>query len=174
MRTCPIGAVLVTAWPLLTAGCLEPTTRLNAPPQGSSAYPNAMQDTYVYMVDQGMMHDLSVSDVHFVPHTSQLNGTGVRRLNRYAELLEGVGGAIHLDSVEDDEALTSARVACVSAYLSSSGLNMSNVKVEAGLPRGRGLAAPSALRILAEGTVDDTKQSGGGGSTPSAASSSSK
>jgi hypothetical protein len=125
-----------------------------------------MQDMYVYMVDQGMMQDLSVSDIHFLPHTAQLSGLGVRRLNRYAELLEGVGGSVHLDSSPDNAELEQARVACVTAHLASSGLNMSNVKVEAGLSQGRGMDAPSALKVLAEGTVDDSKKeaaSGGSG-----------
>jgi hypothetical protein len=165
MRHCPLGAALLSVWPIMTAGCLDPSTRLNAPPQGHTDRPNEMQDQYVYMVDNGMMHDLCVSDVHFVPHTAQLNGLGVRRVSRYAELLEGYGGTVHLDTVETDQTLNQARVSAISTHLASAGLNMNNVKVETGLPQGRGLDAPSALRILAEGTADDAKASGSSTST---------
>jgi len=177
MRNCPHcsrKAALLFAWPMLTAGCLDPSTRLNAPPQGSSERPNELQETYVPMVDNGMMHDLSVSEIHFIPHTAQLSGTGVRRLNRYGELLEGYGGTIHLDTVCVDETLNQARVQSVSTYLASTGLNMTNVKVETGLPQGRGMDAPAALRVLAEGTAPDGEAKASGGSAkPSSSGSSS-
>ena len=161
MRHRLLGAALVSVCPILT-GCLDPTTRLNAPPQGHTARPHEMQDQYVYMVDNGMMHDMCVADVHFVPHTAHLSGLGVRRLNRYAELLENYGGTIHLDTVETDEQLQRDRVSAISTHLASAGLNMNNVKVETGMARGRGLDAPAAMRVLAEGTVDDADKSGSG------------
>ena len=167
MRHRSLGAALLSVWPIMTAGCFDPATRLNAPPQGHTSRPNEMQDQYVYMVDNGMMHDLSVSDVHFVPHTAQLSGLGVRRLNRYAELLEGYGGTVHLDTTESDQSLNQARVSAITTHLASTGLNMNNVKVQTGLPQGRGLDAPTAQRVLSEGTVDDTKDSGSSASKSS-------
>lgn len=167
MRHRPLGAALVSVCPILITGCLDPSTRLNAPPQGASPRPNEMQDQYVYMVDNGMMHDLCVADVHFVPHTAHLSGLGVRRLNRYAELLESYGGTVHLDTVEANEQLKQARVSAISTHLASAGLNMSNVRVETGMAQGRGLDAPSAIRVLAEGTVDDADKGSAGGGVPS-------
>lgn len=173
LRSSPFWVVLVAAWPMWTAGCLDPSTRLNAPPQGSTERPNQMQDQYVYMTDNGMMYDMCVSDIHFIPHTSSLSGLGVRRLNRYAELLEGYGGSVHLDTICDDETLNQARLQSINTHLASAGLNMNNVKVERGTAQGRGFDAPTALRVMAEGTVDDTK-AGGGGAAKSGASGSSK
>jgi hypothetical protein len=104
-------------------------------------------------------------------------GTDV--VNRYAELLRSESGsetpptrAVHLDTLEGNPELNQARVAAVNSYLASTGLNLNNVKVETGLPQGRGFDAPTALRVLAEGTVDDTE--GGPGAAKSGASAPSK
>src|SRR5438552_657937 len=52
------------------AGCGHPDqTQLNAPPQGAAPCHPAIADYYAYHNDQGMMADMSIADIHFLPHT---------------------------------------------------------------------------------------------------------
>jgi hypothetical protein len=99
-----------------------------------------------YMVDNAMLYDMSVGDVHFVPHSAQVNSLGARRLNRYAELLQGIGGTVHYDGGPGDDPLTQSRVATIRDYLATAGLDMKSVTVEAGVSRGRGARASDAIK----------------------------
>jgi len=131
---------------LLAVGCQGPAQRLNSPPQGASDRPSPLQADMNYMVDNAMLYDMSVGEVHFVPHTSQVNSLGTRRLNRYAELLQGIGGTVHYDGGASDDPLTESRVTTIKEYLATAGLDMKSVTVEAGLSRGRGARASDAIR----------------------------
>src|SRR5688572_4073256 len=79
----------------LAAGCSEHGERLNAPPQGHTCFQHESQERYVPMTDNAMLADMSMSPVHFVPHQSELNGTGMRRIKRYAEIMKIYGGTLH-------------------------------------------------------------------------------
>ena len=131
---------------LLAVGCQGPAQRLNSPPQGASDRPSPLQADMNYMVDNAMLYDMSVGEVHFVPHTSQVNSLGTRRLNRYAELLQGIGGTVHYDGGATDDPLTESRVTTIKEYLATAGLDMTSVTVEAGLSRGRGARASDAIK----------------------------
>jgi hypothetical protein len=148
-----IGVVLIA---LVAMGCNQPTERLNAPPQGPSQHPHQLQGPMAHEVDNALMYDLSVADIHFVPHTTQLSGLGVRRLNRYAELLAPYGGTIHLETTETDETLIADRIETVTTFLAKAGLDMAQVEVKPGLTQGRGVPGEDALLILDQGTVDET------------------
>ena len=63
-----------------------------------------------YMVDNAMLHDMSLADIHFVPYTAELSGTGIARLDRMAVLLDTYGGVIRYDTVLTDEALILKRL----------------------------------------------------------------
>jgi hypothetical protein len=145
---------------LLAGACQEPTRRLNAPPQGASNTPHPMQNDMNYMVDNALLEDMCVSDIHFVPHTNQINSLGARRLNRYAELLLNIGGTIHYDTSERDEGLVDARVETVREYLVDAGADLSKVQVVPGLPRGRETRATGAIQTMEKGAS--------GGGSPSA------
>lgn len=156
MRTCSYGVVALVGAGLLTSwGCEGPSKRLNAPPQGASTERSDMQDQYTFMVDNAMLYDMSVADIHFVPHTAKLNSLGARRLNRYSQLLDGIGGTIHLDSALTDEELVEQRRSEIEHFLAAAGLNMEEVTVSTGLPQGRSIDAIEAMRIRQEGTTYD-------------------
>lgn len=159
-----IGVLFIS---LGAMGCNEPGKRLNAPPQGPSQEPHQLQAPMTHQVDNALMHDLSVADIHFVPHRTELSGLGVRRLNRYVDLLAPYGGTIHVETTETDEVLISQRIETVEAFLAKAGLDMNEVHVKSGLTQGRGTPGEDALLILDKGTVDQT--TGYSGSSPQSA-----
>ena len=69
---------LVVMAVVVVAGCEQPVERLNAPPQGQTDRPSQLQEDYVRMADNAMLADRSMSAVHFVPGTNELNSLGVR------------------------------------------------------------------------------------------------
>ncbi len=179
MKTClGWGSILLGVWVGTCGGCTGPSQRLNAPPQGPSAQPSDLQDPYVFMVDNGMLYDMCLAEVHFIPHTADINGLGARRLSRYGELLKDSGGTIHLETEATDDILTAARIGTIQEYLASTGLDMTQVTIKAGLPRGRAIEATAAIRIKTEGTVNDyagkssTSGAPSSGSAPTGSSSS--
>ena len=117
--------------------------------------PSDLEGYYTFMVDNAMLYDMCIADIHFVPHMADVNGLGVRRLARYSELLRGRGGTIHLETTSTDDELTETRLEKVNDFLAASGLDMANVTVKLGLPRGRPVEAVDAIRIKQEGTVND-------------------
>lgn len=131
------------------AGCEKPPMRLNAPPQGNSENPSTLQESFVYMVDNAMLEDLSMADVHFVPHLAELNGNGARRLERYAKLLTVYGGTIRYTSTRGGEALTAQRLESIGKYLATTGIAPDRVKVTEGLPGGVGMSAREAIAAKA-------------------------
>ena len=142
-------------------GCSGPSKRLNAPPQGQALETSMLQDYYTFMLDNAMLYDMCIADLHFVPHTAEINGLGARRLEGYSRLLKDRGGTIHLETISTDDQLTEARIKNVSDFLASSGLNPSDVMVEVGLPRGRAIEAAEAVRIKQEGTANDLETASG-------------
>ena len=139
-----VGIALGTAVVLGAGGCAEPAKRLNAPPQGASAHPSEMQETFVPMTDNELLSDMSISSMHFVPHQAELNTTGVRRLTRYAEILKCYGGTLKYDGVDEAD-LTRARLARINDFLACSGVPQDKFKVEAGLAGGAGGRADEAI-----------------------------
>lgn len=113
------------------------------------------------MVDNAMLHDMTVADLHFVPHTGELNGTGVARLTRMAHMLDVYGGTVRYETFESNEDLLNLRLAHVHEFLASTGCDMERVEVRVMLSGGRSLRAKEAIRIMEEGTVNDTAESGG-------------
>lgn len=133
----------------LTAGCYPAASRLNAPPQGESPRPSPLQEPYAYMVDNAMIADMAMADIHFVPHSAELNSLGARRLDRYAALLEIYGGTLHYDTGLTDEELVKARIGRMKDFLATTGIPADKIDVEEGLASGRGLIAPEAIVIRA-------------------------
>lgn len=148
---------------LLTAGCEGPTERLNAPPQGHSDHPAELQDNYVRMADNAMLAERSMSPVHFVPETSELNSLGARRLNRYATLLKVYGGPLHYDGVEDRDELAEQRLERIEQYLVSAGVGPDFFTVDRGSAGGRGMKGTESSEIhsgmtAGEKTVQTSQQ----------------
>ena len=128
-------------------GCSETPERLNAPPQGHSNRQHSSQEHYVPMTDNALLADMSMSPVHFVPHQSELNSTGVRRLRRYAEIMKIYGGTLHYDGIGEEDALLKDRMNRIEMYLVSAGLERKNFSVEPGLAGGAGMRADEDIQI---------------------------
>ena len=138
---------------LLNTACDVPDKqRLNSPPAGYAEPPHPMAANYAYHNDQGLLADLSIADIHFVPHTAELSGVGEARLERYAELLAHSGGTIHYDSSLPDKILLDARLAAANAFLCDAIPGMKPIKVAMGGAGGRGMttAEASAAKAVAK------------------------
>lgn len=144
MSAAVIGVLLVMG---AATGCGDPHQRLNAPPQGESTGPRPeWGNYYTYHNDQGMLADMSIADIHFVPHTAKLSGTGVARLERYAELLEGQGGTLCYETqMTPDTDLVEARLATAREFLSQAGCGAETIQVVMGGAGGRGMTGKEAL-----------------------------
>ena len=150
---------------LLLAGCLKLDNRLNSPPQGASDRPSPMAEQYTFMNDNALLAEMSMSPVHFVPNRADLNGSGLRRLNRYIELLKQYGGTLHYDGVSDPEALAKERMERIRGYLAQAGVDAKSCPVELGLAGGTGMRGTEAseIRKFADFTPDQAKLQGKGG-----------
>jgi hypothetical protein len=144
--------------------------RLNSPPQGaepasSETMPELVtKSAFVYMGDNAMLSDMTISDIHFVPHTTELNGLGAKRLERYATLLEHYGGMLHYDTKIEDEDVTDKRLAHIREFLATAGLGADDITVERGISGGTGLPAAEAILIVKRTRTPDP--SAGPGSKP--------
>lgn len=101
---------------------------------------------YANMVDNAILHDMSIADFHFVPHTSELSGTGVARLDRMGPLLDTYGGTVRYETQATDEVLVQARLDHVREYLTVVGCDMDRIELRAMLSGGRGMSAVHTLR----------------------------
>jgi hypothetical protein len=140
-------ALCLGVWVFGVWGCVaqDKSERLNAPPQGAGrAHPKWAQ-LYVYHNDQGMMADRCICDIHFVPHTPDLSGAGVVRLERYAELLAMTGGTLNYDTAIQDTGLVDARVQVAKDFLAEAMPSTQEIDVVVGLAGGRGLTAQEAI-----------------------------
>lgn len=131
----------------LWAGCQDPPSRLNAPPQGPSSHTHKMQDQYTYMNDNALLAEMSMSPAHFIPNRPDISGLGYRRLTRYAELLQQYPGTLYYDGTSDPEPLANERMERIRAFLAEAGVDPNLVKVELGLAGGRGMRATEAIAI---------------------------
>lgn len=118
---------------------------------------------FTYMVDNAILHDMSISDIHFIPHSNELSGTGVFRLDRMAPLLNTYGGIVRYETIETDKERLKARISYVEEYLSVVGCDMENIEVKIMLSGGRGMSASKALAGLEE--VEDADEIGDDGVT---------
>lgn len=163
--------VLVAA--IALTGCNQPkAARLNAPPHGYAEKTVDSQGTFVYMTDNALLADMSVSDMHFLPHRAKLTTLGRERVCRLAQLVEAHGGSIRLSSDLADEPLVNQRLETVRELLAKSGLTLGTDTVVLDLPGGEGIRAGDALAIRAEAAKLPVAKSSGAKSaaaTPGAA-----
>ena len=110
------------------------------------------REHFTNMADNAMLHDMSVADIHFVPHTAELSGTGAARLNRMATLLDTYGGTVRYETFDTDEAFVKLRLEHVREYLALTGCDMGRVEIKAMISGGRGLTATKAIIVDATGT----------------------
>lgn len=131
-------------------------TRMDTMMGGSRAH-------LTYMVDNALLHDMSIAEIHFVPHTRELSGTGIARLDRMALMLDTYGGTVRYETVVTDEAFVQKRLDHVHEYLATTGCDMSRVEVKAMMSGGRGMSAVKALAA----EVKAAEVEGAGGSATS-------
>ncbi len=97
------------------------------------------------MIDNAILRDMSVADIHFIAHTGELSGVGEARLNRMAKLLHTYGGTVRYETTLNDEALMAQRLAHVREYLALTGCDMERVTVADMMSGGRGLSGDEAV-----------------------------
>lgn len=136
------GAVLAVA----AGACVPPedTVSINSPSLSEFGEEQSLGEYFAYHNDQGMLADRSIADIHFIPHTAELSGTGQARLERYAELLATTGGTLHYDTALGDETLLEARLASAKSFISKAVPSVHPIDVVLGIPGGRGLRATEA------------------------------
>lgn len=154
------------------SGCSSapPAERLNAPPQGDADRASSLRESFAYMGDNALLHDMSVADIHFIPHSSELSGTGVVRLARLSPMLTEYGGIVRYETYEKDEKLVGERLAHVQEFLTEEGCDMSRVQVKTMISGGRGMRATDAIRIKNKGTSTETGGGDAGGAGSASAS----
>lgn len=167
-----LAVLAMSSTVLVSSGCGDPTKpRLNAPPQGQAPDHPEWGRYYDYHDDQGILADMSIADIHFVPHSPELSGAGEARLERYAELLARTGGRICYDTSLRDQAMIDARLATARTFLKDALPTAKTIEVALGLPGGRGMTSreASAAKGIAEQPeprstaykLKDDKKSGG-------------
>jgi len=107
-----------------------------------SERPHTYEDN---MVNNAVLANMSLAEFHFIPHSKELSGSGVVRLDRMAPMLDSYGGTVRYGADISDEELVEQRIATVHDYLSMTGCNMDRVVIEPGLPGGQGMPARRAL-----------------------------
>lgn len=111
------------------------------------------------MVDNAILQDMSVADLDFIAHSSELSGTGVVRLDRMAMLLDTYGGTVRFETDLTDEDMINARLDHVREYLEVVGCDMSKVELAVAPAGGRGMPARDAIK--ADDRVTTQDQQGG-------------
>jgi len=105
----------------------------------------APRDYLVNQVDNAILHDMSLADFHFIPHSKELSGSGVARLDRMALMLDTYGGTVRYETALTDEALIKGRLDNVKEYLTLVGVSMEKVALTTALSGGRGGAVRDAI-----------------------------
>lgn len=116
------------------------------------------------MVDNAILRDMSVADIHFIPHTAELSGVGEARLNRMARLLHTYGGTVRYETLASDDSLVNRRLAHVREYLALTGCNMERVEITTGMAGGRGMPGDEGVEKFIRGTEKPVEQGTAGGS----------
>ncbi len=132
---------------LALVGCQQPQPRLNAPPHGMAPVSSELRDEFAAMADNALLADMSVTDIHFVPHRAVLNSLGAERMSRLCMILELYGGAIRFSSDESDPRLVDARTEAIRSYLREGGIDTTAETVVRDLPGGAGMEAQQAILI---------------------------
>lgn len=159
-----VHSCVIVLSPLLivSTGCsnkVQTATDLNMSRMDESK--QAYGEHLTHMVDNAILRDMSVADVHFIRHTSELSGVGEARLNRMAKLLQTYGGTVRYNTEEQNEELVEQRMAHVREYLELTGCDMDRVEIAVMMPGGRGMPAHESIRKYQKGTAKDSSAAAG-------------
>lgn len=159
---------------LFCLGCSEPSKRLNAPPHGPAAEVSELQAPLENQVNNALLADMTISDVHFLPHRPALSNLGDLRVNRLIALMRDHGGTIRLSSDLEDAELLAARTEVVMERLTAAGIDTSKEVLVQDMAGGRGMDASEVVLIkMNEGTYVPKKKTGSTSGSGSSASTSS-
>ena len=129
-----------------------------------------MEERLVAMADNAMLHDMAMAEIHFVPHTTELNTLGEQRLERYARLLSDSGGTLSFQSSATDKEFNEARIASITRFLAESGIAQERIIAQVGLRKSKGMGAEEAIQVMErafapeqEGLTDLARGGGGFG-----------
>ena len=109
---------------------------------------------FTHMTDNAMLSDMSLADMHFIPHTNELSGLGEVRIDRMAKLLSVYGGTVRYATELGDEAIIEQRMQHVREYLTLVGCSMDRVTVAVMGPGGIGMPADEAVEKYRRGTAE--------------------
>ncbi len=117
-----------------------------------------MEERLTAMGDNAMLHDMAMAEIHFVPHTSELNTLGEQRLERYARLLSDSGGTLSLESPTTDKEFNEARIASITRFLAESGIAQERIIAQAGLRKSKGMGAEEAIKVMERAFAPDSER----------------
>lgn len=153
------GLWMVGAVAVLGAGCEEKAlTGVRMTEERMDANKAAERVYLNVMAENAMRHDMTISDLHFVPHTADLNGTGTNRLDRMASSLNTYGGILRYETMMSDDTIVNARMSNVREYLSLLGVDMDRVEVKTMISGGSTTPATQAMKIMEAGTNPQAQQ----------------
>lgn len=158
-----MSVITVVAWTLVVGGCAQfhnPLVRHKPIPTFEERYDETL-GVFTHMADNALLRNMSIADFHFIPHTSELSGTGVVRLDRLAKLLDVYGGTVRYATYEMDEELLAQRLEHVREYIAAQDCDMDRVQVALMQMGGGGMRASQAMAIRTAGTADKGGSRGG-------------
>ncbi len=163
MKWVPVLALVCV---VLAAGCAQPPQRLNSPPQGDTIHRSPLQEPYAAMVDNSVLADMTVADIHFAGATAQLSGTGEYRLEKLAQACKVYGGQVRYDTQLQDEQLVQARLKRVEQYLAAAGCDMDKCSVKVGMAATANMPVAQAVKAQQAGLGESNGTSNGSSLMP--------
>jgi hypothetical protein len=121
-----------------------------------------MQEPYQAMVDNSVLADMSIADIHFAGSTAQLSGTGEYRLSRLAQACKTYGGEVRYDTQVMDDKLIHQRLERVTEYLTAAGCDMEKCSVRQGMAASANMPAAQAVKAQQAGLNSDSSNGKGG------------
>ena len=151
-------AGLTIAFALVVAGasCHEGEQERQTLKQARDMQPTGLKTAHTAMADNARLQDMSIADIHFVPHTTELSSTGAEHLERMAPYLNTYGGTIRYETYATDEGLVAARMEHVREFLTTTRCDMERVEIKAMMAGGRMINAANAIEIVQKNTNGST------------------
>ncbi len=146
---------------VVVSGCQQPVVTSTQRMTNKMDY--AKQHRFEHMtdmVDNAILYDMTIADLHFVPHTAELSGTGVARLDRLVPLLNTYGGVVRYETQEKNAKLVEKRMGHAREYLALAGCTMDHVEIKTMISGGRGMPASDAIDAMTRGTQPESAAGG--------------
>jgi len=148
MRHKLAGLTIALALVVTGASCHEVDSERQTLKQARESRSISLTTAHAVMADNARLWDMSIADVHFVPHTTELSNTGAERLEQMAPYLDTYGGTIRYETYATDENLVAARMEHVREFLTTTQCDMERVEIKAMMAGGRMINAAKAIEIV--------------------------